>query len=119
VGLKKLVKGLTASTEDLERERLSARFGMLSLGQVDLCECPLRTRVKVGGEVAGLRVVTRAGSPTLEVTIADGTGQAVAVFTGRRRIRGLDPGRAVILDGVVRRERTRLTLVNPAYTLLP
>ena len=63
--------------------------------------------------------ITRAGCPSLEVTVDDGTGKAVAVFTGRRALGGLDPGRGVILDGVARRERDRLTLVNPSYTLLP
>ncbi len=119
MGLKKLVRVWSASTGDLERERLSEMFGTLTLGRVALCDCPLRKKVRVGGEVTGQRIVPHAGSPSLEVTVADGTGQALAVFTGRRRIRGLDPGRAVILEGVVRKERNRLLLVNPAYTLLP
>lgn len=49
----------------------------------------------------------------------DGTGTVVAIFTGRRRIRGVDPGRGVLLEGVVRKERNRALLLNPAYTLLP
>jgi hypothetical protein len=117
--LKKMVRGLTASTDDLEKERLCGRFDGLSLGQVELSACPLREKVKVAGEVSRLRVVPRAGSPTLEVTIDDGTGEAVAVFTGRRRIRGIDHGRGIILEGLARRERNKITLVNPLYTLLP
>ncbi len=119
VGLKKLVRGLNVSVDDLEHERLSTRFQTVKLGSADLGDCPLRCPVRVVGEVTSLRVVPRSGSPSLEATVDDGTGSAVAVFTGRRAIRGLDPGRGVILDGVVRRERSRLTLVNPAYTLLP
>ena len=119
VGLKRLVRGLSVSVDDLEHERLSTRFETVKLGSADLCDCPLRCPVRVVGEVTSLRVVPRSGSPSLEVTVDDGTGSAVAVFTGRRAIRGLDPGRGVILEGVVRRERSRLTMVNPAYTLLP
>lgn len=119
MGLKKMVKRLSTTSEDLERERLSGRFGVLELGQVALCDCPLRTRVRVSGEVTGLKIVPRAGCPSIEVTVDDGTGTARAVFTGRRRIRGMDPGRGVVLEGVARHERNHVTLVNPAYTLLP
>lgn len=118
MGLRKLVKGLTTTTGDLERQRLSTRFFVGAHDQVALSSCPLRTSVRVVGEVTGQRVTPRAGSPSLEVVVSDGTGEAVAVFTGRRRLRGLDPGRAVVLTGVARDERGRLTLVNPAYTLL-
>ncbi len=48
----------------------------------------------------------------------DGTGRAVAVFTGRKRIGGLDGGRRVVLEGVGRHERRRLVLLNPAYTIV-
>lgn len=119
MGLKKLVRGLNASIDDLEHRRLSSRFKEVQVDRVDLGDCPLRCPVRVAGEITGLRVVTRAGCPSLEVTVDDGTGCALAVFTGRRVIRGLDPGRGVVLEGVVRREREKLTLINPAYTLLP
>lgn len=119
VGLKKLVKKLSVSLDDLDHERLSSRFNDVELDRANLGTCPLRCRVRVAGEITGLRVVNRAGSPSLEVTLDDGTGCALAVFTGRRALRGLDPGRGVVLDGVMRRERNRLTLINPAYTLLP
>ncbi len=119
MGLKNLVRGWNATVEDLEHERLATRFKPVKLGSADLGDCPLRCHVRVVGEVTGIRVVPRSGSPSLEVTVDDGTGCAVAVFTGRRAIRGLDPGRGVALEGVVRRERSRLTMVNPAYTLLP
>lgn len=119
VGLRKLVKGLSATVDDLEHERLSSRFQTIELGRAQLGDCPVRCPVRVVGEVTSLRVVPRSGSPSLEATVDDGTGCAVAVFTGRRAIKGLDPGRGVILQGVARRERNTLTLVNPAYTLLP
>jgi hypothetical protein len=119
MGLRKMVKGLTKSVGELEQERLSGRFGELDLGQAQLCNCPLRTRVRVTGEVKGLRVVPRAGSPWLEAVVDDGSGTAVALFTGRRRIRGLDPGRAVVLEGVARKDRGRILMMNPTYTLLP
>ena len=114
-----MVRGLNVSLDDLEHQRLSSRFEDLEVDRVSLGECRLRCRIRVAGEITSLRVVTRGGCPSLEVTIDDGTGSALAVFTGRRDIRGIDPGRGLVLEGVVRRERGRLTMVNPSYTLLP
>lgn len=43
---------------------------------------------------------------------------AILMFTGRNRLRGIDTGRAMIVEGVGRVERGRLLIWNPAYTLL-
>ena len=114
--LSKLRHKLNQSVEDIDEERLQGRCK--SLGSVDIADAPLRVPVRLGGEVQGLQVVPRAGSPSLEVTIADGTGRAVAVFTGRKKLPGVDPGRRVVIEGVGRHERGRMLLINPAYTLL-
>ena len=116
--LRRIVKNLRTSTDDLHREQLADRFGAATHDTVAIVSAPMRTRIRVAGEVARLRVVPRAGSPSLEVTIDDGTGRALVVFTGRRSIAGLDPGRGVVLEGTARAERNRLVLMNPAYTLL-
>jgi hypothetical protein len=102
---------------ELDKMRLQDRYCGLGIGRVS--EAPLREPCRMVGEVQGLRVVPRAGSPSLEVTVSDGTGRAVAVFLGRKRLAGLDPGRGVVLEGVARKEGNRTVLLNPAYTLLP
>ena len=114
--LKKLRHKLSQTVEQLDEERLQQRY--CDADSVPIGEAPLRVPIRVGGEIQGLQVVPRAGSPSLEVTISDGTGRAVAVFTGRRRLGGLDPGRSLVIEGVGRTERGRVLLVNPAYTLL-
>ena len=50
--------------------------------------------------------------------MADGYGKAVGVFTGRRQIAGLTIGRNVVLEGMSRKERDRLIVLNPVYTLV-
>ena len=117
MGLSDLRRRLTASVEDLDRARLQDRWA--GVGLVTIADASPRVPVRIGGEVKGLQVVPRAGSPSLEVTISDGTGRAIAVFTGRKRIGGLDPGRGIVVEGVGRLERNRLVLLNPAYRLLP
>lgn len=113
--LESLRSRLTRSNEDLHAETLQARFE--GRGCTPIGEALARGPVRIHGEVSALQVVPRAGAPSLEVTVSDGTGRAVAVFTGRRRIGGLDPGRAVLVEGMARRDGGRLQLVNPAYTL--
>ncbi len=114
--LNNLRRKLSQTIEEIEDERLSDRSADLGVTRIN--DAPTRTPILVGGEIQGLQVVPRAGSPSLEVTISDGSGRAVAVFTGRRRLGGVDCGRRVLIEGVGRMERGRLVVVNPAYTIV-
>jgi hypothetical protein len=117
MGLRERVRKWAADTGALDQDRLHDRF--CSLGIPPIAESRGRVPTKLCGEVLSMQVVPRAGSPWLEVTVGDGSAKAVAVFTGRTRIAGLDIGRGVVLDGVAGVEDGRLQLLNPAYTLLP
>src|SRR3954471_16403832 len=117
MGLKELAKRLTASVQELDQARLQERY--CGVDRTEIGSTPLRVPVRLGGEVTSLQVVPRAGSPSLEVTISDGTGKAVAVFSGRKHLAGLEPGHGLLVEGVARKEGRRVMLLNPAYTLLP
>ncbi|MET0727651.1 MAG: hypothetical protein ABWZ76_05060 [Acidimicrobiales bacterium] len=119
MGLLKLVKALSITVDDLERQRLTDRFAPGAFDATPIIDIPARTRTKIVGEASSMRVVPHHESPWLEVTVDDGTGSVLAIFTGRRRIRGMEPGRALMLEGIARQERNRVVLLNPAYTLLP
>src|SRR5205823_13388646 len=110
------INRLRADTVVIEKERLALRYS----GKADttIADAPLRQRTRIAGEITSIRVVPRAGSPSLEVSVNDGTGLAVAVFTGRRQIPGITPSHGIVLNGVARRERNRLMLLNPAYELV-
>jgi hypothetical protein len=110
-------KRLTSSLQELDKSRLQDRY--VGLGLTPIGEAPTRVPIRIGGEVKQLRMAPRAGSPTLEVLVSDGTGEALAVFTGRRRIGGVAHGRGLLLEGVAHIERGHLVVLNPAYTLLP
>jgi amino acid transporter len=111
--------GVRASTVEIDRQRLGTRFADQGLGQVRIADAPMRRSIRLSGEVSSLRVVPRAGGPSLELTLADGSGTATVVFTGRRRIAGVEPGRAIAVDGVAREEGGTKVLLNPRYELLP
>jgi hypothetical protein len=116
VAFGKLRRKLTATVEQLDAARLQDRYAGLDVTRI--ADAPLRCPVRVCGEVQETRVVPRAGAPSLEVTVSDGSGRAYAVFTGSTKIPGMGLGRGVLLEGVARIERTHVTLLNPAYTLL-
>lgn len=117
MGLRDLKKRLTSTVEELDDQRLHERFHGLDL--TELAQVVPRQPTRIGGEVVRMRIQPRSGVPAVEVTVSDGTGTAIAVFTGRRRLAGLEQGRAVLLEGVPFLEHGRMTLLNPAYTLLP
>lgn len=116
MGMRDKIRGLRADTVEMDQERLSGRYE--GVGATAISDAPLRTRTHVAGEITSIRVVPRAGSPSLEVTVNDGTGLAVGVFTGRRTIPGVVPGRGIALEGVARQDYKRILLMNPEYQLL-
>lgn len=116
MGLRDVRRRLTATTEELHHRTLSERWSTADVTSIDQLED--RTHARIGGEVQGVQVVPRAGSPTLEASIHDGTGRAVARFTGRRAIGGITPGRHIVVEGLARLEGGHVVLVNPSYTLL-
>ena len=116
MGFKDLKKRFTATTEEVNQVRLQERFCDVDVKRI--CDTPSRAPARICGEVVAIQVVPRAGSPWLEFTVDDGSGRAVAVFSGRQRIAGIEPGRGIVLEGVAGTEDGRLQLINPAYTLL-
>ncbi|MDO8392719.1 MAG: hypothetical protein Q7V57_19760 [Actinomycetota bacterium] len=117
MGLRDLAKRLTVSVDQIDAERRQDRFAALAVTKIG--DIQPRSLVRISGEVTRSRLTPRSGVPSFEFTISDGTGTAVAVFTGRRHLAGIDHHRAVVLEGVPRAERGRLVMLNPAYTLLP
>jgi hypothetical protein len=109
-------KRARSDRDDIDHERLRRRFQAIS--PLSIAEMPCRQHAQVAGEVKRLRTAPRNGVPALEVVLSDGTGDAIAIFTGRRAIPGIESGRSMIIEGVARDERGRRVLLNPAYTLL-
>ncbi len=116
MGVRGFVRRVGRSVEESDRERLKEFCDNLGLTPIDALEP--RKPARFAGEITSLRIVPRAGAPAIEVTITDGRAAAVAVFLGRARVRGMTPGRRVVIDGVVIREGNENVVYNPAYELL-
>lgn len=89
-------------------------------GVVPIAEVQPRQEVTVAGEISSVRIVPRAGCPSLEATISDGSGSLVAAWTGRSHIAGITPGKKLVVNGRPSRQGsgTRLLVLNPLYELL-
>jgi len=108
---------LAETVVEIDARRLQRRFEGVAV--TNIADAPERAPARFGGEVRSQHRGVARGRPVLRVTVSDGTASAVAVFTGRTRIRGLEAGRAALFEGVGRRDGGQLIVVNPAYTLLP
>jgi hypothetical protein len=119
VALKKMLQRLTTPVGELDKEQLRAFVAKMP-DVTPIAELAARQQASVVGEIQSVRIVPRAGSPSLEATITDGTGTLVAMWTGRRRIAGISPGKRLVVIG--RGSPTgpggRLLLFNPRYELL-
>ena len=119
MALRKVIQRLNTPVSELDRRRLRD-FAASQPGVTPIAELAPRTLGLVVGEISSMRIVPRAGSPSLEATITDGTGSLVAVWTGRRRIAGITPGRRLLLRGrgAPTGPSGQLLLFNPDYELL-
>nr|MDT0664476.1 OB-fold nucleic acid binding domain-containing protein [Micromonospora sp. DSM 115978] len=61
---------------------------------------------------------SRAGAPSLEADIYDGSGTVTLVFLGRKYIPGIEAGRSLKASGRVTVQDRRTTIFNPRYELL-
>jgi hypothetical protein len=106
---------LAADELDLESQELQE--GSASAGATHVAQCSVGAPVCVAGSLRAVVLRPRAGVPTLEAELYDGTGTVTLIWLGRRRIRGIDPGRTVVVHGRLTRQDGRPTIYNPAYEL--
>src|SRR3954471_17582033 len=117
--LKKLFQRLATPGAEVDAERLR-KFCSSQEGVTPISDLGPRVEGTVVGEIGSMRIVPRAGSPSLEATITDGTGSIVVVWTGRRKIAGVTPGKRLVVSGrgAATGPKGRLLMFNPSYELL-
>lgn len=88
-------------------------------GCTPIAEAPLGRIVRIAGEISSVILRPETTVAALEAEIDDGTARLRIVWLGRNAIRGIEPGRGIIIEGrVVERDDMRL-MHNPRYELLP
>ena len=106
---------LTADADEIQAEEL--RSEVSSAGATAVNKCSLGLPVCVAGSLRTVVLRPLAGVPTLEAELYDGTGTVTLVWLGRRRIRGIDPGRTLVARGRLTKRDGKATLFNPEYEL--
>ena len=116
---KNMLRRFTTPVSELDAERLK-EFCAGHAECAAIGEAQPRQEVSLVGEISSVRIVPRAGGPSLEANITDGTGTLVAVWTGRRRIAGIGPGKRLMISGrgAPIGPGGRLLFYNPRYELL-
>jgi hypothetical protein len=115
--LRRAFRRLTADEDDLAAEAL--QDDSESIGCTLVSTAPRRQRVRISGVIRGVTLRPVGGVPALEADLYDGSGSLHVIWLGRRRIAGIDPGARLVVEGRIGDQHGRLTMFNPAYTLLP
>jgi hypothetical protein len=113
--LRRALSRLTADEMELQSQELANESA--SAGATHVSQCSVGAPVCVAGSLRAVVLRPRAGVPTLEAELYDGTGTVTLIWLGRRRIRGIDPGRQLVARGRLTRQDGRETIYNPSYEL--
>ena len=113
--LKRALHRLTADVDEVDSAEL--RSETAAAGATAVNQCSVGSPVCIAGTLRAVVLRPLAGVPTLEAELYDGTGTVTLVWLGRRRIRGIDPGRTLVARGRLTRRDGKPTLFNPEYDL--
>ncbi|MCW2715614.1 MAG: Nucleic acid binding OB-fold tRNA/helicase [Frankiales bacterium] len=88
-------------------------------GATPVTACQRGEPVCVAGTLRAVTLRPRAGVPTLEAELYDGSGSITLIWLGRRRIGGVVCGRSLVARGRLTVHEGRPTIYNAAYELRP
>jgi hypothetical protein len=115
--VKRMFSRLTADTDQLDDEEL--RAAIPAHGATPIARCGDREAVCILGELRTVTFRPRAGVPSVQAELWDGTGSVTVIWLGRREIPGINPGRAVKVRGRITALRGQRVIYNPVYELRP
>jgi RecG-like helicase len=115
--LRRAVRRIAAEDEEIEDAELQEEVESFD-GATAVSRCTARTVVTVLGTVRSMTLRPRAGTPTLEVELYDGTAVVTLVWLGRREIAGIAPGRKLRATGRITSNDSRRIIFNPRYELV-
>ncbi|CAA9348029.1 MAG: FIG00821051: hypothetical protein [uncultured Nocardioidaceae bacterium] len=84
--------------------------------------CPIaevqdRGFVELEGVLRTVTLRPRGGVPALEAELYDGSDVITVIWLGRRRIAGIEPGRAMRVEARVGHQNGHRVMFNPRYEL--
>lgn len=115
--LRRMIGRFTATRDEIEAQEL--REGAADAGGTPIGNCCDREQAMICGTLRTVTFRPRAGVPALEAELYDGSGTVALVWLGRRRIAGIEPGRAIRVSGRIALTEGRPVIFNPRYELRP
>lgn len=115
--LRRAVARLTEGDAEINDREL--RDELASAGATAVSRCSKGEPVTVAGTLRTVTLRPRAGVPTLEAELYDGTGSITLIWLGRRRIGGIECGRSLLARGRLTTHDGRPTIYNAEYELRP
>ena len=76
-------------------------------------------RVRVTGALGRVRPGVAGGPPMLRAELGGGRDAVTVIWLGRTAIPGIEPGRAVAVEGTLALRRGHKVMYNPRYELGP
>lgn len=114
---RRAVRRITSADSELEADDLQKQV-VADRRAAPVSACQERSQVTVRGTVRSLMLRPRAGTPTLEVELYDGSGTVTLIWLGRREIAGIGPGRQLRATGRITSDGARKVMFNPRYELV-
>jgi hypothetical protein len=109
-----------ANPGDQDADQLRKEYARAAkAGTISIADAPDRERVKLNGSLRTVTLRPRAGVPALEAELNDGSGVITVVWLGRRQIAGIEPGRAISVEGRIGAHDGTRVMYNPRYELMP
>jgi hypothetical protein len=115
--LRRAFRKFSLTPEELEADDLDAERVVQKCQAID--GVTDREVVTLYGELKNVSLAPRAGTPTLEASLYDGSGAVTLVWLGRRRIAGIKPGAGLVVRGRVSCQDGHRVIYNPRYELQP
>ncbi len=112
---RRALKKLSATPDELEADDLQSESK--SSGCQQIAAVGDRELVSVYGHLKSVSLAPRAGVPTLEAVLYDGSGAVTLVWLGRRTIAGIKPGAQLVATGRVSCQDSVRVIYNPRYEL--
>jgi hypothetical protein len=113
--LKRALHRLTSTQEAHQADELQR--DVVKTGCQAIADARDRSYVRLAGTVNTVTLRPRGGIPALEAELYDGSGAVTLIWLGRRRIAGVEPGRAMVVEGRLTTQRDVPVLFNPRYEL--
>lgn len=115
--LRRWVASLAQSKADQHAEAVQDE--VRDVGATPICDCAPGSPATIAGVLRSVTLRPHEGVPAVEAELFDGTGRILLVWLGRRRIRGIEPGRGIVVHGRILCNTERPTIFNPQYELRP